>query len=180
MLEILDVLIGIGSGVSWAIVPSTGEIKFSGLAKEKTSALQPLGYASTSTSYYTPISLLDLAETFQNFEGTNTNGVNYPNSSKPHSISEWYGYDHDYGLSCSSLISISLYPQTSLNCITSKPPITMYVNNSVWASATQLYRNQGGNSCIPANAGWYHYGGSTTAPVRYWNGSAFTQNSGCP
>lgn len=177
MLDLIDILIGIGSGVSWAIVPSLGAISMRGLAREK----QFDNYSSTSTPY-TPISLLDLAETFVNFDGTNTNGVNYPNSSKPHAMSEWYGYDHDYGLSCSSLYARTLGYATTLGgdpC--SNPQRTYYTDNSVWSSSTQLYRNQGGNSCVPANAGFYYEdSGGGVAPVRQWNGSAFVGNYGCP
>ena len=177
MLEILDILIGIGSGVSWAIVPSTGALSMRGLAREK----QFDSYLSTSTPY-TPISLLDLAETFQNFDGTNTNGVNYPNSSKPHAMSEWYGYDHDYGLSCSSLITVTLGRTLTLGADPcSAVQKTYYTNNSTWMSATQLYKNQGGGSCVPADAGFYYENGTGSGtPVREWNGSAFVGNYGCP
>ena len=177
MLDILDILIGLGSGVSWAIVPSTGQLSMQGLAKEK----QFDSYLSTSTPY-TPISLLDLAETFQNFDGTNTNGVNYPDSSKPHAMSEWYGYDHDYGVSCSSLVTVTLGRTLTLQgdpCSATQK--TYYTNNSTWLSATQLYKNQGGGSCVPADAGFYYENGTgSSTPVRYWNGSAFTGNYGCP
>lgn len=182
MLDLIDILIGLGSGVSWAIVPSFGEIKMSGLAKEKTSALQPTGYSSTSTNFYTPISLLDLAETFQNFEGTNVNAVSYPDSSKPHAMSEWRNYDHDYGLSCSTLTTRTLGFATTLGADPcSQIQTTYYTNNSDWQSSTQLYYNQGGGSCLPAAAGYYYEDSSGGAnPVRYWNGSAFTGNYACP
>jgi hypothetical protein len=174
MLDILDILIGLGSGVSWAIVPSTGALSMRGLAREK----QFDDYNSTSTPY-TPISLLDLAETFVNFDGTNTNGVNYPDSSKPHAMSEWYGYDHDYGVSCGSLFARTLARGDNAAQACGNPQKTYYTNSSVWLSSTQLYS---GNvtSCTPAVAGWYYEdsGGGQT-PVRYWNGSAFTANSGC-
>ena len=182
MLDLIDILVGVGASVNWAIVPSIGEIKLSGLAKEKTSALQPEGYSSTSTSFYKPVSLLDLAETFQNFEGTNTNGVSYPDSTKPHAMSEWRGYDHDYGLSCSSLTARTLgYALTLGADPCASPQRTYYTNNSDWQSSTQLYRNQGGGSCVPAAAGFYYEdSGGGTNPVRQWNGSAFVGNYGCP
>jgi len=182
MLDWFDILVGIGSGISWAIVPSLGELKMSGLAKEKTDALQPTGYSSTSTSYYTPISLLDLAETFQNFPGTNTNGVSYPNSTKQHAMSEWRGYDHDYGLSCSTLTTRTLgYATTLLGDPCSQNQTTYYTNNSNWLSSTQLYRDQGGGSCIPAKSGFYYENGTgSNTPIRYWDGNAFTGNYGCP
>ena len=177
MLDLIDILIGLGSGVSWAIVPSTGALSMQGLAREK----QFDSYLSLGTPY-TPISLLDLAETFVNFDGTNTNGVNYPNGSKPHAMSEWYGYDHDYGLSCSSLYSRTLgYATTLLGDPCSQIQRTYYTNNSSWTSSTQLYRNQGGNSCVPANAGFYYEDSNGgVSPVRQWNGSAFVGNYGCP
>lgn len=156
-------------------VPSSGELSMAGLAKEK----QFDDYNSTSTPY-TPISLLDLAETFVNFDGTNTNGVSYPNSSKPHAMSEWYGYDHDYGLTCSSLYAHNVGYNPSFALVCDARTRNYYTNSSNWLSSTQLYRDQGGNSCVPANAGYYYKAGSGATPVRYWNGSAFTSNSGCP
>lgn len=158
-------------------VPSSGTLSMLGLAREK----QFDDYASTSTPY-NPISLLDLAETFANFDGTNTNGVNYPNATKPHAMSEWYGYDHDYGLSCSTLVTVTLGRTLTLQddpCSIAQK--TYYTNNSTWLSATQLYKNQGGGSCIPADAGFYYEDGTgSSTPVRYWDGSVFTQNYGCP
>ena len=178
MLEILDILVGVGASVNWAIVPSLGAISMRGLAAEK----QYDDYSYTGSSVYTPISLLDLAETFVNFDGTNTNGVNYPDSSKPHAMSEWRGYDHDYGLSCSSLYSRTLgYEPFLANDPCSAIQTTYYTDQSFWQSSVQLYRNQGGGSCVPANAGYYYEdsnGGSN--PVREWNGSTFVGNYGCP
>lgn len=157
-------------------VPSSGAISMSGLAKEK----QFDDYTSGSTPY-TPISLLDLAETFVNFDGTNTNGVSYPDSAKPHAMSEWYGYDHDYGLSCSTLNAHTLGYNPSYSLVCSARTKAYYTNSSDWAASTQLYQDQGGGSCIPASAGYYYkpIGGGAN-PVRYWNGSAFTFNGGCP
>ena len=176
MLDILDLLIG--SGVSWAVVPSLGAISMRGLAAEK----QYDDYSYTGSSVYTPISLLDLAETFVNFDGTNTNGVSYPDSSKPHAMSEWRGYDHDYGLSCSSLYARTLgYAPFLANDPCSAIQRTYYTDQSFWSSSVQLYRDQGGGSCIPANAGFYYEdsnGGSN--PVREWDGSTFVWSGGCP
>lgn len=173
MVDIFDFL----GSISWAIVPSIGAISMQGLAREK----QFDDYNSTSTPY-NPISLLDLAETFVNFEGTNTNGVSYPDSVKPHAMSEWRGYDHDFGLTCSLLVARTLgYALTLGEDPCSRPQRTYYTNNSDWQSSTQLYRDQGGNSCVPAAAGFYYEdSGGGANPVRYWNGSAFTGNFGCP
>lgn len=172
MVDIFDFL----DSISWAIVPSLGAISMQGLAREK----QFDDYNSTSTPY-TPISLLDLAETFVNFEGTNVNGVNYPNDDKPHAMSEWRGYDHDYGVDCTSITTRTLGRTATLGedpC--SALQRTYYTDTADWQSATQLYSGNI-NSCTPAPAGFYYEdvnGGP--APVRQWNGTAFIGNFGCP
>lgn len=157
-------------------VPNSGNpLSMQGLAREK----QFDDYSSTSTPY-TPISLLDLAETFVNFDGTNTNGVNYPDDVKPHAMSEWYGYDHNYGLSCSSLYARTLGKGTSAATACGALQKTYYTDISDWATSSQLYKTIGGGACVPADAGWYYEdinGGAN--PVKYWTGSSFTSVGGC-
>ena len=158
-------------------VPSSGTLSMLGLAREK----QWDDYNSTSSTY-TPISLLDLAETFANFDGTNTNGVDYPDTSKPHAMSEWYGYDHDYGIQCNTLVSYQLGRTATLSADPcSANAKQYYADNSTWSSATALYSPIiGSSACEPAAAGFYYYSGGGTNPVRQWNGNAFVGNYGCP
>ena len=157
-------------------VPSSGQLSMAGLAKEK----QFDDYNSTSTPY-TPISLLDLAESFVNFEATNTNGVDYPDESKPHAMSEWYGYDHDYGVDCTSITTRTLGFALTLQADPcSSPQRIYYTDTSDWQSASQLYSGNI-NSCQPAPAGYYYEDASGGAnPVRYWNGGSFGLSYSCP
>jgi hypothetical protein len=61
-------------------LPSSGEISFSEINTE-------LGQSSDAQ-----LSLNDAAQ--GNVAAINTNSANTPDSSTPHSISEWYSYDH--------------------------------------------------------------------------------------
>ena len=188
MLDLLDILIGIGSGVSWAIVPSTGTLSLKGLAREK----KYDNYASTSDPA-SPISLADLFlggnffGSGESYDTTNTNSVSYPepdtqqefetNGSTPLEMSAWYGYDHDYAVSCGTQVAFYLAKNTSALC--SGTAKLYYANNSTGLSATQLYTGVI-TSCSPAPSGWYYDSSSgSSTPVRYWNGNSFTFNSGC-
>lgn len=64
-------------------LPSSGQISFSQITVE-------LGGSSNQE-----ISISDAAEGL--LVTLNTNSANIPNDSTPHSISEWYGYDHSAG-----------------------------------------------------------------------------------
>ena len=143
-------------------VPSSGTLSMLGLAREK----EWDDYNSTSSTY-TPISLLDLAETFANFDGTNTNGVSYPDTSKPHAMSEWYGYDHDYGIQCNTLTSYQLGRTATLGADPcSANAKQYYADNATWSSATALYSPiTGSSACEPAAAGFYYYSGGGANPL---------------
>ena len=170
-------------------VPTSGQLSMLKMAKEK----KYDDYNSTS-AITAPISLYDLFlggnahGSGEVYDGTNANDPNHPEpdtltefvANSNLNMSEWYGYDHDYGLSCSTLYAFSATKGSlAQNCDATKP-ITIYRNNSNWLSATQLYRNVGGGSCQPALADYYYdiNSGSGT-PVRYWSGTAFTGNFGC-
>lgn len=81
-----------------SIVPSSGALSISGLAKEKDK--DDYNHSSAPT---TPYSLTDLAVGGNSngngfsVESTNTNNCSSdrPDSSTPHAMSEWYYYDHD-------------------------------------------------------------------------------------
>jgi len=62
-------------------LPSSGQIKFSDLNNEfGLAAEREISITSAATGVIAAI---------------NTNSASYPNSTAPHAISEWYGYDHD-------------------------------------------------------------------------------------
>ena len=73
-------------------VPGSGTLSLRRLANEKIDD----DYAGSGTP--TMISLSDLTTgTGHEYENTNTNATSYPNSTAPHSMGEWYSYDHDEG-----------------------------------------------------------------------------------
>lgn len=69
-------------------VPTSGALSLRGLANEKIDD----NYSSGGTP--TVISLANLA-TGTGYDATNTDSTVYPNGTTPHSMSEWYSYDHD-------------------------------------------------------------------------------------
>jgi hypothetical protein len=77
-------------------VPSSGTLNISALAAEKLEN----DYTDVDTSYR-PYSLKDItlggATTVngEDYDATNTNSANKPDSVAPHAMSEWFGYDHD-------------------------------------------------------------------------------------
>lgn len=169
-------------------VPGSGELSMLKLAREK----KYDNYDSTSTPA-SPISLADLFlggnffGSGENYETTNTNSISYPepdtqqefetNGSTPLEMSAWYGYDHDYAVSCGTQVAFYLAKNTSSVC--SGTARLYYGNNSNWLSCTQLYTGVI-NSCTPAAAGYYYNASSgSSTPVRYWNGNSFTANLGC-
>lgn len=169
--------------------PTSGELSMLKMAREK----KYDDYNSTS-AITGPISLYDLflgGNAHGSGESYDTTNANDPNHPEPDTItefvadselafSEWYGYNHDYGLSCSTLFAFTSTKGTfAQNCDATKTK-TRYRNNSDWLSATQLYEDIGGGSCQPAAADYYYdpNSGSGT-PVRYWTGTVFSGNQGC-
>lgn len=88
-------------------VPSSGEIKMSGIMGEKVED----DYTVFNDEGNENISLLGLSNNGANdFDGTNiainSNSTSKPNQIAPHAMSEFYGYDHDQaGTSISSVYS---------------------------------------------------------------------------
>lgn len=96
-------------------VPSSGQLDMLKLAREKV-----YDNYNSSSGITTPISMYDLV----NGGNTNGSGVSYditntascsrPNTSTPHSMSEWYGYDHDASTSYSATMTVGSYYNSSL------------------------------------------------------------------
>ena len=76
-------------------VPSSGAISMAGLAAEK------LNNDYEDADFDDTISLTDLVlggddnGSHEEWPATNSNSASKPNTSAPHAMSEWYGYDHD-------------------------------------------------------------------------------------
>lgn len=174
-------------------VPSSGQLTIKGLASEKIN-----GSYDPNATVTGPISLYDLfiggntKGSGVSYDTTNTLSPSYPkpiNESQflqgtdmPMTMDEWHSYDHDSGIQCSSYIALTVYKQSpdAPTCNTIKGGRTVYVTTS-WNMTTVLLKDSGSGNCINEIPGWYYYAGSTQPgyEVRYWNGSSFTQNSGC-
>lgn len=79
-------------------VPSSGQLSLYGLAKEKelNNYDNTIPISTYNSFYATPISLGNIATGAGGFDATNLDSAIFPNSTAPHAMSEWYGYDHDY------------------------------------------------------------------------------------
>ena len=88
-------------------VPSSGAISMAGLAAEK------LNDDYGDADFDDVISLTDLVVggnsngSHESWPATNTNSSSSPNTSTPHAMSEWYGYDHDAAASFSDSYAVS-------------------------------------------------------------------------
>ena len=120
---------------SHSIVPSSGTLSMTGLAREKV-----YDNYSTSSTPTGPYSMHDLTQGGNSngsgisFESTNTAGPNEPNTSTPHAMSEWHGYDHDYTSTTNYYPSSYISPQ--------------YYNANSWQTGSV-----GANICINVSAG---------------------------
>ena len=74
-------------------VPSSGTLTMLGLARER-----KLGNYFSSVTLFYPILMTDLINGggLNSFPALNVNSPSKPNTSTPHSMSEWYSYDQDY------------------------------------------------------------------------------------
>ena len=74
-------------------VPSSGTLTMLGIARERKYS----SYVSTFNLPY-PILMTDLINGggLNSFPALNTSSPSKPNTSTPHAMNEWYGYDQDY------------------------------------------------------------------------------------
>lgn len=74
-------------------VPSSGILTMLGIANER-----KVGNYNAGNIFLNPILMTDLINGggLNNFPALNINSPFKPNTSTPHSMSEWYGYDQDY------------------------------------------------------------------------------------
>ena len=77
-------------------VPSSGALTMLGLHKEKVlDNYAGFGSSPIHISMYDLVNGGDTNGSQEDYETTNTNSSSYPNTTAPHSFSEWYSYDHD-------------------------------------------------------------------------------------
>ena len=73
-------------------VPTSGILTMLGIAQERKHSTYGTGTISS------PILMTDLINSggSNSFPALNTSGTSVPNTTTPHAMSEWYGYDQDY------------------------------------------------------------------------------------
>ena len=133
---------------SHSSVPSSTEtLSMTGLAREKV-----YDNYSTSSTPTGPYSMHDLTQggnskgSGVSFESTNTDGPYEPDTSTPHAMSEWHGYDHDYSAPPSYV-----YAHTYLNVYSYDSNNNWTETNSSWPiKKTIPHTGSGGGSAI----GW--------------------------
>lgn len=156
-------------------VPSSGTLSLQKLAKEKV-----LDDYNSSSSVTGGIHLADLvlggneygSPTY--YDETNNNSSSKPNETGPHSMSEWYGYDHDTAGGFGSAGSFSFKYSTTASAACGASTVTVYVFASQdWykdspitsSMPTDIYSSSALTSY--ASAGWYSDGNKR----RYWDGN---------
>ena len=115
-------------------LPSSGEISFSDISVE----LEGSSNQEISLSEAAEGSLVTL----------NTNSANMPDDSTPHSISEWYGYDHSAGGSLTEFNAGGAFPSIADACEVQDNGGTFYHNgsNTFPVNDDLIYEDDAGNS----------------------------------
>ena len=164
-------------------VPSSGTLSLQKLAKEKV-----LDDYDSSSSVTGGIHLTDLvlggneygSPTY--YDETNNISSSKPNETGPHSMSEWYGYDHDTAGGFSDAGSFSFKYSTTASAACSASTVTVYVANTPdWykdspitsSSPVDIYSSSALTSA--AATGWYSDGNKR----RYWDGSSWGSKVSC-
>lgn len=136
-------------------VPSSGQLSMRGLHQEK--EYDNYGYTIPVNGQ---ISLADLAEggnshgSLISYESTNTNSASYPNAITPHSIAEWYGYDHDVPYDANALnVSLSRVAMPAHSANKPYNQQTFYYNGASWVQTDSVFKNFD-SSNTPSN--WYY------------------------
>lgn len=172
-------------------VPSSGSLSMQDIACEKVfdNYNHPTdGIGASQRAGIGAISLADVSTSGNSngsgtsFDATNTNSSSYPNGTTPHSMSEFYDYDHD----ASSTSSGTLYYSSSgcgsdgFDVCLFGTPGTYYWSGSgnPVTNGYAIFTNSALTSTAPA--GCYSDAGSyrlwVTFPSPAWSGSA----NGCP
>tara|TARA_R100001463_G_C3533654_1_gene221825 strand:- start:62 stop:835 length:774 start_codon:yes stop_codon:yes gene_type:complete len=156
-------------------VPTSGTLSLLKLSKEKV-----LENYNSSTSVTGGIHLSDLAKggnesgSPTDYDETNNNSSSKPNEATPHSMSEWYGYDHDAAGGFNNPGSFTFKFSTSASAACSASTVTVFVfYYQDWYKASpvtapspvDIYSNSSFASY--AAAGWYSNGSKR----RYWDGN---------
>lgn len=132
-------------------VPSSGTLSLRGLGREKVYD----NYSSTSALIN--VSLSNLA-TGTGYDSTNAASTSKPNSTTPHSMSEWYGYDHD--ATSATLYNfdgaINSNDATACTNATNSPTTYKSTNSAGLSNGATIYNSFG--TAVIANASYISNG----------------------
>ena len=172
-------------------VPSSGSLRLLGICREKqnddytdTTAIQG-GQGGNVVGGNGTISLESCATSGSNhgpqvvMEATNTGSSSYPNSSTPHSMSEWYSYDHDAVVLVGFAVYTTSVPKGVFACGQTTNG-TWYFPDTTPAVNDQVYTASNGTS--PPSAGKYGYavlGGSTSFRFEVNSSGVITSVNSC-
>ena len=139
-------------------VPSTGTLTMLGIAQERKFSTYGSGTISN------PILMTDLISGCGNnsFPALNTASASKPNTSTPHAMSEWYGYDQDAASGYSGKISDRSESSTNEACEGLDVETTVYKNgtSSTPVAGDALFTNSGLSTNLVPGQGfgaWYKY-----------------------
>ena len=143
-------------------VPSSGTLSLRGLGREKVYD----NYSSTSNLIN--VSLSNLA-TGTGYDSTNAASTSKPNSTTPHSMSEWYGYDHDATSATLYNFDGAINSNDSTACTnaTNSPTTYKSTNSGGLSNGATIYNSLG--TAVIANASYisngFEYGTTNSSGV---------------
>lgn len=128
-------------------VPSSGTLSLRGLGREKVYD----NYSSTSALIN--VSLSNLA-TGTGYDSTNAASTSKPNNTTPHSMSEWYGYDHDASGTTLYSFDGAINGNSSNACFAANNAPTTYksTNSGGLSNGATIYNSAG--TAVIANASY--------------------------
>ena len=122
-------------------ISDSGQLSLGNIATEKGESLADISLATLSTN------------------NINTQSPFYPDGAQPHSVSEFYGYDHNAGPSGPTLYYYELagfFPDQGFACNDgpSSPPQPYYLDGVQPNFGVHAYSDEAGNEQIMS--GWYY------------------------
>ena len=122
---------------------SSGQISLANIATEKGTPLSNVSLNTLSTT------------------GINQYSVAQPDGAQPHSISEFYGYDHNASppVSLSPVNASGPWPDTDFACNEgpSAPPHQYYYSGGEFGIGSTVYFDDSGAETVEPNTAWYNF-----------------------
>lgn len=143
---------------------SSGQISLSNIASEMGVSLSNVSLGTQSTT------------------GINQNSAVYPDGSQPHSISEFYGYDHNASPPV-GLTPINLsgpWPDADFACFEgmNQPPQEYYYSGDFFGPGSALFLDAEGGEPAEPNTAWYSFDLNRSYQLNDGSTVAFEQDCG--